>query len=38
VVRTYDNIPEGYKAVTIPAGKYAVMESLAETDEGKMTD
>ena len=38
VVETYDDIPEGYRAVTIPAGKYAVIESLAESDEGKMTE
>ena len=38
VVETSEDMPVGYKTVTIPAGKYAVIESLSESDEGKMTD
>ena len=38
VVETLEDIPAGYKTVTIPAGKYVVIESLSESDEGKLTD
>ncbi len=38
VVDAFREVPEGYKNITIPAGKYAVIESLSESDDEKMTE
>ena len=38
MVDAFREVPEGYKTITIPAGKYAVIESLSESDDEKMTE
>ena len=38
LVDTFEDVPEDYKTVTIPAGKYAVIKSLSASDEEIMTD
>jgi len=38
LVERFDDAPEGYRQITIPAGKYAVIESLSEVDDGNMTN
>lgn len=38
VVESFDEAPEGYRQITIPAGKYEVIKSLAEVDDKNMTN